>query len=144
MSSGEIKKLQNSRVIEQYEIIGTCPCFKLIDGEATCINGDTIEEIEAIAVHPSLILFSEESFADETTNGLPMCYGCVQINQGNDHVLCISKGKPIRIRNRFLTGEDLKQALDAFPRDQHADHQDVCTTCLYKVLIGSYEKVDTN
>ena len=144
MSSGEIEELQNSGVTEQIEIIGTCPCFRSSDGENTCVNGNTIEEIEAIGVHPDLIMLSGDLIDQESESELPICYGCVQINHSDGQVQCVSRKKPIQIRNRLLEGRELKQALEIFPRDRYSTDQDVCASCLYKVLNASYEKDDGN
>jgi len=142
LSSGEIKELQNSGATDQIEIVGTCPCFRSADGENTCVNGNTIEEIEAIGVHPDLIMLSNDLIDKENENELPLCYGCVQINHSDGLVQCVSRKKPIQIRNRLLEGRDLRQALEVFPRDRYSTDQDICATCLYIVLNASFEEED--
>ncbi|MDF1541034.1 MAG: hypothetical protein P1Q69_19210, partial [Candidatus Thorarchaeota archaeon] len=80
----------------------------------------------------------------ETEGEFPLCYGCVQFSQDDGQVQCVSRKIPIQIRTQPLKGSELKQAIEVFPRDRHSTDQDVCASCLYKVLNDSYEGEDGN
>ena len=140
MSTGDIKTLQDSHTTVPIEIIGTCPCLRIEEGETYCINGDTISDVDNIEVHPDLIARANRAIRSEIEEGLPVCYGCIQIDSESGQVQCVSRSIPIKIQNRKLEAIELKQALEMFPKDRHFNDQDICASCLYKILSATYEK----
>jgi len=115
-------------------VIGTCPCFRYIDGVPVCLNGGSIEEVELFDIHPEIV--DRLSFMEiETQHQLPICYGCVRTDDEGT-VRCASQDNRIVIQNHDLLAIELEEALSNFPRDMFTTEQDICSECLYKVLIS--------
>jgi len=113
-------------------VIGTCPCLGFVDGVPVCLNGGSLEEVELFNIHPDL-LESLSNDVTEKTDALPMCFGCVRVDD-DGFVRCASKETQIVIRDHELTFADLEVALENFPKDKYSSDHDICNECLYKVL----------
>ncbi len=130
MLSGDLEAIS-----ETENIIGTCPCLGYVDGVPVCISGNKIEEVELFNVHPELISHISSSPSRAATVCLPLCFGCVRVDP-NGVVKCASQNKVITIRDHALTEMELIDAMNNFPRDMFTSEQDICTECLYKVLVS--------
>ncbi|MCK5150594.1 MAG: hypothetical protein KAQ65_02085 [Candidatus Thorarchaeota archaeon] len=144
MSSGDVKGLIDSSETENVKVIGTCPCFSSIDGKPVCLNGDTIEDIDALGVHPEIIESSNGFSSWQEDGHLPLCHKAVHVNGSDEAVTCVTRQIPIRIRKRNLTKSDLSEALELFPSDMFSSEQELCTECLYNVIAATYEEDDSN
>ncbi len=144
MSSGDVKGLIDSRETENVKVIGTCPCFSSMDGKSVCLNGDTIEDIDALGVHPEIIESSNGFSSCQADGQLPLCHKAVQVNGSDEAVTCVTRQILIKIRNRNLTKRDFSEVLELFPSDMFSSVQDVCTECLYKVIATTYEEDASN
>ncbi len=114
-------------------VIGTCPCLGYVDGVPVCLNGGSLEEVELFNIHPDLLESLSNDAAEKTDNTLPMCFGCVRVDD-DGFVRCASQDTRVVIRDHELTVADLEVALENFPKDKYSSDQDICSECLYKVL----------
>ncbi|MHA1908035.1 MAG: hypothetical protein ACW98Y_12120 [Candidatus Thorarchaeota archaeon] len=144
MSSGDVEGLIDSREDENIKVIGTCPCFSTIDGRPVCLNGDCIEDVDALSVHPEIIESTNGSSSQHGDGELPLCHMAVQINGSDERVICVSRQMPVKIRRQALTKNELTNALELFPTDMFSSEQDVCTECLYKVIAAPNEQIAAN
>ena len=128
VSSGDLERLSRSETA-----LAVCPCLGEVDGIPVCFNGDTIEEIDLLNLHPDLVCQMTDSTAQDENEALPICYGCVRIDS-TGIVKCGSRNRAITIRSRTLTADILEEALDNFPKNMYKAIEDICSSCLYKVL----------
>jgi hypothetical protein len=110
-----------------------------MDGNPICLNGDTIEDVDALGVHPDIVKASDVFESQIQDGELPLCHKAVQVNGSDDPVICISKQIPVTIRSNVLTRRNLSNALELIPTDMHSSHDDVCTECLYKIVAASHD-----
>jgi len=104
-----------------------------VDGVPVCLNGGSLEEVELFNIHPDLLESLSNDAAEKTDNTLPMCFGCVRVDD-DGFVRCASQDTRVVIRDHELTVADLEVALENFPKDKYSSDQDICSECLYKVL----------
>ncbi len=128
MSSGDLERVSRGATV-----LAVCPCLGEIDGVSVCLNGDAIEEIDLLNLHPELVCQMTENHMQDSEDMLSICYGCVRVDS-EGFVRCGSMNNRITIRNRTLTADILEEALDNFPKSMYKTLEDVCSTCLYKII----------
>ncbi len=134
MSSGDIEGLFESCEKSEVKVIGTCPCFWIMDGKPVCLNGESIEDIDALVVHPDIIEASSGLVSDQVRGELPLCHKAIQVSGIDDTFICVSRQIPVTIRKNTLTRRILTTALDLLPTNMFSSIEDVCTECLYKII----------
>ncbi|MFW9849425.1 MAG: hypothetical protein ACFFF4_09800 [Candidatus Thorarchaeota archaeon] len=139
MSSGDIEKLFDSCERLEVKVIGTCPCFSILDGKPVCLIGESIVDVDVLVVHPDIIVASNEILSHQAHEKLPLCHKAIQVSGSDDSVICLSRQMPVKIRKNILTKRILMAALELFPSDMFSSIEDVCTECLYKLIISSLE-----
>jgi hypothetical protein len=114
-----------------------CPCYKVFGDEKLCVNDDSVLEIEAIEIDPSVFGFHtdrESMKTEEATDG-NVCFASIFINYADNKVYCISQGWVLRIHGKDVPGNDLEDALQFLSTKEATANAEICSECLYKFIL---------
>ena len=119
------------------KMVRGCPCFKVFGDEKLCVNNDSVLEIEALEVDPSLFLFrpDRESMIEKQASEGNICYVSIFVNYPDNKVYCISQGWVLRIRGKDVPGNDLEDALQFLSTKEASASAEICSECLYKFIL---------
>ncbi len=119
------------------KIVRGCPCFKVFGDEKLCVNDDSVLEVEAIEIDPSIFSFhtSKESMQEEKAGDGNICYASIYINYPDNRVYCISQGWILRIHGKDVPGDDLEDALQFLSTKEASASAEICSECLYKFIL---------
>lgn len=119
------------------KIVRGCPCFKVFGDEKLCVNDDSVLEVEAIEIDPSIFGFhaSKESIQEEKAGDGNICYASIYINYPENKVYCISQGWVLRIHGKNVPGNDLEDALQFLSTKEASASAEICSECLYKFIL---------
>ncbi len=114
-----------------------CPCYKVFGDEKLCVNDDSVLEIEAIEIDPSIFGFhtDKESMKEERATEGNICYASIFINYPDNRVYCISQGWVLRIHGKDVPGDDLEDALQFLSTKEATADAEICSECLYKFIL---------
>jgi len=114
-----------------------CPCYKVFGDEKLCVNDDSVLEIEAIEIDPSIFGFhtDKESMKEERATDGNMCYASIFVNYPDNRVYCISQGWVLRIHGKDVPGDDLEDALQFLSTKEATANAEICSECLYKFIL---------
>ncbi|TFH03737.1 MAG: hypothetical protein E4H14_16185 [Candidatus Thorarchaeota archaeon] len=119
------------------KMVRGCPCFKVFGDEKLCVNDDSVLEIEAIEVDPSIFSFrpDKDSMKDEQAGEGNICYAAIFVNYPDNKVYCISQGWILRIHGKDVPGNDLEDALQFLSTKEASATAEICSECLYKFIL---------
>ena len=119
------------------KLVRGCPCFKVFGDEKLCVNDDSVLEVEAIEIDPSIFGFhpSRESMKEEKASEGNICYASIYINYPDNRVYCISQGWVLRIHGKDVPGDDLEDALQFLSTKEASASAEICSECLYKFIL---------
>ncbi|PNX52150.1 MAG: hypothetical protein BV458_10615 [Thermoplasmata archaeon M9B2D] len=114
-----------------------CPCYKVFGDEKLCVNDDSVLEIEAIEIDPSIFGFhlDKESMKEEQATDGNICYASIFVNYPDNKVYCISQGWALRIHGKDVPGDDLEDALQFLSTKEATANAEICSECLYKFIL---------
>ena len=114
-----------------------CPCYKVFGDEKLCVNDDSVLEIEAIEIDPSIFGFhtDKESMKEERATEGNICYASILVNYPDNRVYCISQGWVLRIHGKDVPGDDLEDALQFLSTKEATANAEICSECLYKFIL---------
>ncbi|TFG29703.1 hypothetical protein EU528_09280 [Candidatus Thorarchaeota archaeon] len=119
------------------KMVRGCPCFKVFGDEKLCVNNDSVLEIDALEVDPSLFSFrpDRESMKEEQASEGNICYASIFVNYPDNKVYCISQGWVLRIHGKDVPGNDLEDALQFLSTKEASASAEICSECLYKFIL---------
>jgi hypothetical protein len=119
------------------KLVRGCPCYKVFGDEKLCVNNDSVLEIEAIEIDPSIFSFhyNKESMEEEKATEGNVCYASIYINYPNNKVYCISQGWVLRIHGKDVPGNDLEDAMQFLSTKEISSSAEICSECLYKFIL---------
>jgi len=136
----EIKTVFGSHKQEEQgtiKLIRGCPCYKVFGDEKLCVNNDSVLEIDAIEIDPSIFSFhaDKDSMVEERATEGNVCYASIFINYPNNKVYCISQGWVLRIHGQDVPGNDLEDAMQFLSTKEISSSAEICSECLYKFIL---------
>lgn len=119
------------------KLIRGCPCYKVFGDEKLCVNNDSVLEIDAIEIDPSIFSFhyDKESMGEERATDGNVCYASIFINYPDNKVYCISQGWVLRIHGKDVPGNDLEDAMQFLSTKEISSSAEICSECLYKFIL---------
>jgi hypothetical protein len=119
------------------KLVRGCPCYKVFGDEKLCVNNDSVLELEAIEIDPSIFSFhfDKESMEDEKATEGNVCYASIYINYPDNKVYCISQGWVLRIHGKDVPGNDLEDAMQFLSTKEISSSAEICSECLYKFIL---------
>jgi hypothetical protein len=119
------------------KLVRGCPCYKVFGDEKLCVNNDSILEIEAIEIDPSIFSFhsDKDSLEEERATDGNVCYAAIYINYPDNKVYCISQGWVLRIHDKDVPGNDLEDAMQFLSTKEISSSAEICSECLYKFIL---------
>ncbi len=123
------------------KLVRGCPCYKVFgagsNSEKLCVNNDSVLEIEAIEIDPSIFSFhyDKDSMEEEQASEGNVCYASIYINYPNNKVYCISQGWVLRIHGKDVPGNDLEDAMQFLSTKEISSSAEICSECLYKFIL---------
>jgi hypothetical protein len=105
--------------------------------EKLCVNNDSVLEIDAIEIDPSIFSFHPDmdSMEEERATDGNVCYASIFINYPNNKVYCISQGWVLRIHGQDVPGNDLEDAMQFLSTKEISSSAEICSECLYKFIL---------
>ena len=136
----EMKTVFGSHKQEQegtIKLIRGCPCYKVFGDEKLCVNNDSVLEIDAIEIDPSIFSFhpDKDSMEEERATDGNVCYASIFINYPDNKVYCISQGWILRIHGQDVPGNDLEDAMQFLSTKEISSSAEICSECLYKFIL---------
>ena len=119
------------------KLVRGCPCYKVFGDEKLCVNNDSVLEIEAIEIDPSIFSFhyNKGSMEEERASEGNVCYASIYINYPDNKVYCISQGWVLRIHGKDVPGNDLEDAMQFLSTKEITSSAEICSDCLYKFIL---------
>jgi hypothetical protein len=123
------------------KLVRGCPCYKVFgtgpNSEKLCVNNDSVLEIEAIEIDPSIFSFhyDKNSMEEERASDGNVCYASIYINYPDNKVYCISQGWVLRIHSKDVPGNDLEDAMQFLSTKEISSSAQICSECLYKFIL---------
>ncbi len=119
------------------KLIRGCPCYKVFGDEKLCVNNDSVLEIDAIEIDPSIFSFhyDKESMEEERATDGNVCCASIFINYPDNKVYCISQGWVLRIHGKDVPGNDLEDAMQFLSTKEISSSAEICSECLYKFIL---------
>lgn len=119
------------------KLVRGCPCYKVFGDEKLCVNDDSVLEIEAIEIDPSIFSYhvNKESMGEERATEGNVCYASIYINYPDNKVYCISQGWVLRIHGKDVPGDDLEDAMQFLSTKEISSSAEICSECLYKFIL---------
>ncbi|MGY5873250.1 MAG: hypothetical protein RTV72_13450 [Candidatus Thorarchaeota archaeon] len=129
--------MQVEQNVSTIKMVRGCPCFKVFGDEKLCVNDDSVLEIEAIEIDPSLFSFrpDRESIIEEQASEGNICYASIYINYPDNKVYCISQGWALRIHGKDVPGDDLEDSLQFLSTKEASASAEICSECIYKFIL---------
>ena len=114
-----------------------CPCFKVFGDEILCVNDDSVLEIDAIEIDPSMFSYrtSREGMMEEQSSDGTICYASIYINYPDNKVYCISQGWVLRIHGKDVPGNDLEDSMQFLSTKEASASAEICSECIYKFIL---------
>ena len=130
---GTSKQEQKSSI----KLVRGCPCYKVFGDEKLCVNNDSVLEIEAIEIDPSIFSFhfDKDCMEEERATEGNVCYASIYINYPDNKVYCISQGWILRIHGKDVPGNDLEDAMQFLSTKEITSSAEICSECLYKFIL---------
>jgi hypothetical protein len=130
-------EFQNEEKEGTVKLIRGCPCFKAFGDEKLCVNNDSVLEIDAIEIDPSIYPFhpNKESMEEERATDGNVCYVSIYINYPDNKVYCISQGWVLRIHGKDVPAKDLEDAMQFLSTKEISSSAEICSECLYKFIL---------
>jgi hypothetical protein len=119
------------------KLVRGCPCYKVFGDEKLCVNNDSVLEIEAIEIDPSIFSFhfDKDSMEEERATEGTVCYASIYINYPDNKVYCISQGWVLKIHGKDVPGNDLEDAMQFLSTKEITSSAEICSECLYKFIL---------
>ena len=119
------------------KLVRGCPTYKVFGDEKLCVNDDSVLEIDAIEIDPSIFSFhyDNDSMEDERASDGNVCYASIYINYPDNKVYCISQGWVLRIHGQDVPGNDLEDAMQFLSTKEVSSSAELCSECLYKFIL---------
>ena len=119
------------------KLVRGCPCYKVFGDEKLCVNDDSVLEIDAIEIDPSIFSFhfDMDSMEEERASESNVCYASIYINYPDNKVYCISQGWVLRIHGQDVPGNDLEDAMQFLSTKEISSSAEICSECLYKFIL---------
>ena len=119
------------------KLVRGCPCYKVFGDEKLCVNDDSVLEIDAIEIDPSIFSFhyDKDSMEEERASDGNVCYASIYINYLDNKVYCISQGWVLRIHRQDVPGKDLEDAMQFLSTKEISSSAEICSECLYKFIL---------
>lgn len=119
------------------KLVRGCPVYKVFGDERLCVNDDSVLEIDAIEIDPSIFPFHYDkvSMEEERASDGNVCYASIYINYPNNKVYCISQGWVLRIHGHDVPGNDLEDAMQFLSTKEISSSAEICSECLYKFIL---------
>ena len=119
------------------KLVRGCPCYKVFGDEKLCVNDDSVLEIDAIEIDPSIFSFhfDKDSMEEERASESNVCYASIYINYPDNKVYCISQGWVLRIHGQDVPGNDLEDAMQFLSTKEISSSAEICSECLYKFIL---------
>lgn len=119
------------------KLIRGCPCYKVFGDEKLCVNNDSVLEIDAIEIDPSIFSFhyDKDSMEEERATDGNVCYASIFINYPDNKVYCISQGWILKIHGKDVPGNDLEDAMQFLSTKEISSSAEICSECLYKFIL---------
>ncbi len=119
------------------KLVRGCPVYKVFGDERLCVNDDSVLEIEAIEIDPSIFSFhyDKDSMEEERATEGNVCYAAIYINYPDNRVYCISQGWILRIHGKDVPGDDLEDAMQFLSTKEITSSAEICSECLYKFIL---------
>ncbi|MFX1559488.1 MAG: hypothetical protein ACFFBL_02760 [Promethearchaeota archaeon] len=119
------------------KLVRGCPCYKVFGDEKLCVNNDSVLEIDAIEIDPSIFSFhyDKESMEEERASDGNVCFASIYINYPDNRVYCISQGWVLRIHGQDVPGNDLEDAMQFLSTKEITSSAEICSDCLYKFIL---------
>lgn len=130
---GTSKQEQKSSI----KLVRGCPCYKVFGDEKLCVNNDSVLELDAIEIDPSIFSFhyDKDSMEEERASDGNVCYASIYINYPDNKVYCISQGWILRIHGKDVPGNDLEDAMQFLSTKEITSSAELCSECLYKFIL---------
>ncbi|MGY5858219.1 MAG: hypothetical protein RTU63_02535 [Candidatus Thorarchaeota archaeon] len=114
-----------------------CPCFKVFGDEKLCVNDDSVLEIDAIEIDPSMFSYrtDREGMIEEQSSDGTICYASIYINYPDNKVYCISQGWTLRIHGKDVPGNDLEDSMQFLSTKEASASAEICSECIYKFIL---------
>ena len=122
---------------DSIQLVRGCPCYRQIGEEVICMNNDDVLPISSIVVDPKFFISlpSVQDLDEFKSDRDDMCYMLINLNKNDGLVYCISRAQVLKINNREIHVEDIRDALQFAPVTGIEDDGVVCSSCLYKYLV---------
>jgi hypothetical protein len=119
------------------KLVRGCPCYKVFGDEKLCVNDDSVLEIDAIEIDPSIFSFhfDMDSMEEERASESNVCYASIYINYPDNKVYCISQGWVLKIHGQDVPGNDLEDAMQFLSTKEISSSAEICSECLYKFIL---------
>jgi hypothetical protein len=119
------------------KLIRGCPCYKVFGDEKLCVNNDSVLEIDAIEIDPSIFSYHyhKDSMEDERATEGNVCYASIFVNYPDNKVYCISQGWVLKIHGKDVPGNDLVDAMQFLSTKEISSSAEICSECLYKFIL---------
>ena len=137
-----IKNSEQNILLEEQEAstiktVRGCPCFKVFGDETLCVNNDSVLEIDAIEIDPSMFSYrsSREGMMEEQSSDGTICYASIYINYPDNKVYCISQGWALRIHGKDVPGNDLEDSMQFLSTKEASASAEICSECIYKFIL---------
>ncbi len=119
------------------KLVRGCPCYKVFGDEKLCVNNDSVLEIDAIEIDPSIFSFhyNKDSMEEEQATDGNVCYASIYVNYPDNKVYCISQGWVLRIHGQDVPGNDLEDAMQFLSTKEISSSAEICSECLYKFIL---------
>ena len=119
------------------KLVRGCPCYKVFGDEKLCVNNDSVLELDAIEIDPSIFSYhyDKDSMEEERATDGNVCYASIYINYPDNKVYCISQGWVLRIHEQDVPGNDLEDAMQFLSTKEISSSAEICSECLYKFIL---------
>ena len=114
------------------KIVRGCPCFKVFGDEKLCVNKDSVLEIDAIEIDPSMFSYrtSREGMIEEQASDGNICYTSIYINYPDNKVYCVSQGWSLIIHGKEVPGNDLEESMQFLSTKEANASAEICSECI--------------
>lgn len=138
----DFKNLGQNILLEEQEAstiktVRGCPCFKVFGDEKLCVNDDSVLEIDAIEIDPSMFSYrtSREGMMEEQASDGTLCYASIYINYPDNKIYCISQGWTLKIHGKEVPGNDLEDSMQFLSTKEANASAEICSECIYKFIL---------
>lgn len=125
--------------MKKIKYVKACPFLRDLGDSYLCVNNDKVLEV---FLDPLININWNEDLPPVASEvqGINTCLFVLEIER-NSKLFCISREMYLKMDNRYILWEDIKDSVYLLEPDTPNELQnsdiDFCSTCLYKVLIAS-------